>query len=73
MKINDSIAQRTDHLGNIYESINKMSDSYNIEPSTYRDRIKRGRDKEKALTTPINPNYQKKKLKLTNSKEGQII
>ncbi|RGW01170.1 hypothetical protein DWV94_09565 [Streptococcus salivarius] len=61
MKINDSIAQRTDHLGNIYESINKMSDSYNIEPSTYRDRIKRGWDKEKALTIPINPNYKKSK------------
>ena len=62
MKTEDNIAQRTDHLGNIYESINKMSDSYNIEPSTYRDRIKRGWDKEKALTTPIKPSYQKSKI-----------
>ena len=61
MKRDDSIARSTDHLGNIYESINKMCDSYNIEPSTYHDRIKRGWDKEKALTTPIKPSYQKSK------------
>ena len=28
MKINDSIAQRTDHLGNIYESITHLIDRF---------------------------------------------
>lgn len=61
MKKDDGIARRTDHLGNIYKSINKMCDSYSIESYTYRNRIKRGWDKEKALTTPIKPSYQKSK------------
>lgn len=45
--------QRTDHLGNIYESIKAMANHYGLELDTYKRRIKNGWNVEKALTTPI--------------------
>jgi hypothetical protein len=42
-----------DHLGNEYLSQKDMCNAYDIDPSTFRDRLKRGWSLEKALTSPI--------------------
>lgn len=51
-----------DHLGNEYISETKMCDYYNINPATYRSRIRNGWTKEDALTKNtrdinINPTF----------------
>jgi len=42
-----------DHHGTEYASIKKMSDAYGISYQAVLDRLKRGWDTEKALTTPV--------------------
>ncbi len=39
-----------DHLGNRYESIRQLCDTYDILPSTYHDRLKSGMSLEEVLT-----------------------
>ena len=43
----------TDHLGNQFPSINTMCKKYNITPSAYRARIKRGWSQEEALIKKV--------------------
>ena len=45
-----SIEDRTDHLGNVYESKQKMLDAYGRSTTTYNMRIRTGWTKENALT-----------------------
>ena len=44
----------SDHLGNKFESVNKLCNHYNIAYGVFYSRIKRGWSLEKALTEPIN-------------------
>ena len=43
---------KEDHLGHVYDSMQKMCDAYNIHIETFRSRILKKWDLEKALTTP---------------------
>ena len=45
----------TDHKGNIFPSLTSMCKQYNISPSLYSYRRKKGWDLEKSLTTPVQP------------------
>lgn len=47
------VEDRTDHLGNIFESEKDMCNYWNIKYETYKSRINRGWSIEEALTTPI--------------------
>lgn len=46
-------SERTDHLGNIYESVKAMSNHYGIPLDTYKGRINRGWSIKKALTKEL--------------------
>ena len=46
-------SQRTDHLGNVYETVKAMANHYGLALDTYNRRIKKGWSIEKALTEPI--------------------
>jgi hypothetical protein len=48
-----------DHLGNEFKSEIDMIAFYNINPSTYKHRIRSGKTKEEALTTPVKPRSKK--------------
>lgn len=43
----------TDHLGNSYDSITSMCETYRINPVTFSKRIQRGKTLEQALTEPV--------------------
>ena len=45
-----SAYETTDHLGNTYPNVKAMATAYGIDAKTYRDRIRRGYTKERALT-----------------------
>lgn len=45
----------TDHLGNTFPSINKMCKHWNIDATTYNNRITRGLSQKQALTQPTTP------------------
>ena len=47
-----------DHLGNEFPSIGEMCRHYQINQSTFNDRIKKGWSMEKALTAPLKPGYE---------------
>lgn len=47
-----NIEDRTDHLGQIFESQRKMCEFWEIDNATYRGRRRDGATKEEALTTP---------------------
>lgn len=55
-----------DHLGNPFETVQKMCDKYGIRVITYYYRLNHGMNKEKALTTPVNKN------RATNRKVGYV-
>lgn len=50
--VDKSIEARTDHKGNVYDSVHDMCIAYGIVQSTYWGRLKRGYSKEEALTVP---------------------
>lgn len=45
-----SLDARTDHAGNIYESVRDMCEAYDVSVDAYKGRMKRGWSKERALT-----------------------
>lgn len=45
----------TDHLGNSYDSITSMCETYRINPVTFSKRIQRGKTLEQALTESVRP------------------
>lgn len=50
---NESIRRCKDHLGNEYTSVGDMCNYYNINRSTYENRLERGMSLEDALTAPL--------------------
>lgn len=49
----NNIEDRTDHKGNVYETIEEMCKAYNIPYSNYKKRMSTGWGKEEALTKPV--------------------
>lgn len=49
---NRLIEARTDHLGNLYESVDAMTEHYGLSKQLYQGRMKAGWTKQRALTTP---------------------
>lgn len=51
MYIRGELEDRTDHLGQVFDSIIQMCEHWGVNPRTYKNRIRRGKwSKEKALT-----------------------
>lgn len=61
IKENDSKRKVSDHLGKNYDEIQKLCEEYNIPRHIYSQRLKRGWDLEKTLTTPIEPRKERRK------------
>ena len=51
MSVRADLEDRTDHLGQVFDSLNQMCEHWGVNPRTYKNRIRRGKwTKEKALT-----------------------